>query len=61
MRSSECRKYADQCRQIAREVAPEHRAVLLALADKWLDAAVWLEMCEMRSNNQQADGSEILN
>jgi hypothetical protein len=58
MRSSDCRKYADQCAQIAREVAPEYRARLLALADKWREAANRLEgVREKQSNNEQYDGS----
>jgi hypothetical protein len=57
MRSSDCRKFADQCTQIAREVAPEYRASLLALADKWLEAAARLEVREKQSNNQQYDGN----
>ena len=57
MRSSDCRKLADQCTQIAREVAPEYRARLLALADKWREAAARLEVREKQSNNEQYDGS----
>jgi hypothetical protein len=57
MRSSDCRKYADQCTEIAREVAPEYRASLLALADKWLEAAARLEVREKQSDNQQYGGS----
>jgi hypothetical protein len=57
MRSSDCREYADQCAEIAREVAPEYRASLLALADKWLEAAARLEVREKQSDNQQYGGS----
>jgi hypothetical protein len=57
MRSSECRNYADQCTQIAREVAPEYRELLLALADKWRAAAAQLERSENQSDNQQLDGN----
>jgi hypothetical protein len=57
MRSSDCRKYADQCIQIAGEVAPEYRARLLALADEWREAAARLEVRDTQSNNQQYDGS----
>lgn len=50
MHSSECRDYAVQCLELAREVAPEFRERLVALAEEWSEAADDLEMRE----NQQA-------
>jgi hypothetical protein len=55
MRSFECLKYADQCAQMAHDVAPEYRELLLKLADKWREAAFQLEMCEDVFNNQHND------
>jgi hypothetical protein len=43
MYASECRRYADQCLQLAQELAPQHRSRLLELADEWRKAAEDLE------------------
>jgi hypothetical protein len=48
MHSSECRKYAEQCLQLAPDFAPEHRKLVLDLADKWLQAAAQLSAHEDR-------------
>ncbi|HEY6257122.1 MAG TPA: hypothetical protein VIY51_15160 [Xanthobacteraceae bacterium] len=50
MRSADCRKYVEQCLQLARELAPEHRKLVLELADKWLQAAEELRVHEDQSN-----------
>lgn len=56
MHSSECHTYADQCMQIARNVAPQHRATLLDLARRWCDAADDLERHEIRFKSGKIDG-----
>jgi hypothetical protein len=45
MHASECKRYADICFQLARELPP-HRALLLEMAEKWLMAAEELERDE---------------
>jgi hypothetical protein len=49
MYAPECRRYAEQCLQLAEELAPEHRNLLLELAQEWRKAAEELE---------EFDGSE---
>ena len=51
MQSSECRKYARQCIEIANTARPDHRELLLELAQKWLEIAA--EKARME-NNQRA-------
>jgi hypothetical protein len=48
MYASECRRYAEQCLQLARltELAPQHRQVLLEMADEWRRAADELDAQE---------------
>jgi len=43
MHASECKRYADICFQLARELPPGHRVLLFELAEKWLIAAEELE------------------
>ena len=42
MNSAECRHYAQECRRLAEKSAPEHRDILLNMADKWLQVAAEL-------------------
>jgi hypothetical protein len=57
MRSTECSFNADQCGQLAREVAAKHRDLLLDLAKKWRDATNDLQTLEQRSGDEQADSA----
>jgi putative SOS response-associated peptidase YedK len=43
MHASECRRYAEQCLQLAQELGPQHRKLLLGWADEWRRAAEELE------------------
>jgi hypothetical protein len=54
MQSSDCRKYAEQCLQLAPDLAPEHRKLVLDLADKWLQAAARLSALENQTRKAQA-------
>jgi hypothetical protein len=62
MFASECRRYAEQCLQLARELGPKHRDRLLELADRWRKAAEeigkseGLDGQEARFGNWQRDG-----
>ncbi len=55
MLSSECRKYALQCIEIADTARPEHRELLLELAQKWLEIAAE----KARLENDQRAGNEF--
>jgi hypothetical protein len=48
MHASECRNYAEQCLQLARNIklAPEHRQALLEMADEWRKIAEALDAKE---------------
>ena len=35
MYASECRRYAEQCVQLARQLGPQHRNLMLEWADEW--------------------------
>jgi len=48
MHSSDCRKYAEQCLQLAHELAPAHRQLVLDLGERWLQAAAQLGAYEFR-------------
>jgi hypothetical protein len=50
MYPSECRRYAEQCLQLAEELAPEHRDLLLELAQEWRKAAEELEEFDESEN-----------
>jgi hypothetical protein len=52
MQSSECRKYAEQCSQIAEKLDGEPRNALVEMAEKWLRAAAELETHESRASDQ---------
>ena len=56
MYASECRRYAEQCLQLAQELAPQHRKLLLELGDKWRKAAEELDAQEDQFSNKQMDG-----
>jgi transposase-like protein len=43
MSASECRRYAEQCVQLAQRLGPPHRNLLLKWADEWEKAAKELE------------------
>jgi len=43
MDASECRRYAEQCLQLAQELDPRHRDLVLGWADEWRKAAEELE------------------
>jgi hypothetical protein len=46
MYASECRRYAEQCLQLAQQLGLEHRSLLLKWADEWKKAAEELEELE---------------
>jgi hypothetical protein len=50
MHASECRNNADRCIQLAAELPARHRAFMLDMAEKWLDAAKGLERDERQSS-----------
>jgi len=43
MYASECRRYAEQCLQLAQQLGPQHRNLLLEWADEWRDVAEELD------------------
>jgi hypothetical protein len=53
MHASECRRYAEQCLQLAQELDPQHRKLLLDWADEWRKVAEQLESREDRFTNNQ--------
>ncbi len=55
MHSSECRRYADECMRLAREVAPEHRKLILELADRWRKVAAQLSAHETQTGRTSSD------
>jgi hypothetical protein len=63
MDASKCRHYAEQCLQLARQLEPHHRALLLGLADEWREVADELEVSEEqaaqgdRFSNKQKNGN----
>ncbi len=56
MHASECRRYAEQCLQLARKLAPEHRQVLLEMADEWREVAEELDAQEEMFGNKRMNG-----
>ncbi len=54
MQSSDCRKYAEQRMQLAPDLPPEHRKLVLDMADKWLQAAARLSVLENQTSKTQA-------
>ena len=46
MYASECRRYAEQCLQLAQHLGPEHRNLVLKWADDWKEVAEELEELE---------------
>jgi len=44
--TAECRRYAEDCERLARDGAPKHRAVTLAIAQAWRRVAEDLEQRE---------------
>jgi hypothetical protein len=46
MYASECRRYAEQCLQLAQHLAPQHRDLLLKWADEWKQVAEELDELE---------------
>jgi hypothetical protein len=57
MHASECRRYAELCLQLARELGPQHRAQMQDMAAMWRKAADALERPEGRINGftEEAD------
>jgi hypothetical protein len=59
MYASECRRYAEQCLQLAQELDPHHRNLLLGWADEWRSVAEELEELDPQedqfSNKQGTD------
>jgi hypothetical protein len=53
MSASECRRYAEQCLQLAQELGPQHRDRLLAWADEWRRVAEELEELEPEEDQVQ--------
>jgi hypothetical protein len=51
MYASECRRYAEQCLQLARQLDPRHRNLLLKWADEWKKVAE--ELGELEEFKQQ--------
>jgi hypothetical protein len=43
MSASECRRYAEQCLQLAQQLGPQHRNLLLGWAAEWKKVAEELE------------------
>jgi len=46
MDASECRRYAEQCLQLAQDLGPRHRELLLVWADEWRSVAKELEVLD---------------
>jgi hypothetical protein len=42
------RRYADECQQLAKTMADEHRLILLAMAKSWTELAQIAERSESR-------------
>jgi hypothetical protein len=55
MHASECKKNADMCFQLAAELPARHRAFMLDMGEKWLDAAKELERDERQYSARDAD------
>jgi phage terminase small subunit len=53
MYASECRRYAEQCLQLAQELGPQHRDRLLEWADEWRRVAEELEELEPEEEQDQ--------
>jgi hypothetical protein len=53
MYASECRRYAEQCLQLAQVLPPKHRERLLAWADEWRRVAEELEELEPQEDHVQ--------
>jgi hypothetical protein len=53
MYASECRRYAEQCLQLAHALAPPHRNLLLEWADEWRKVAEELEELEPQEDQVQ--------
>jgi hypothetical protein len=59
MYASECRRYAEQCVQLAHRSGPQHRNLLLEWADEWEKVAEEIEgqdMQEDQFSNKQENG-----
>jgi len=52
MQSSECRKYAEQCAQLAEQLDGEPRDALVEMAQRWLRVAAELEARERQASDQ---------
>lgn len=48
MHASECRRFAELCLQLARELGPQHHAQMQNMAAMWRKAADALESAEKR-------------
>jgi hypothetical protein len=57
MHSADCCKYAEQCLQLARELPPEQRKLVLDLAERWLQAAAQLSAEEAQPRKTQPKAS----
>jgi hypothetical protein len=53
MYASECRRYAEQCLQLAQQLGPQHRNLLLGWAAEWKKVAEELE--ELEEQDAQED------
>jgi hypothetical protein len=53
MYASECRRYAEQCLQLAEQFGPQHRNLLLGWAAEWERIAEELE--EIEAQDAQED------
>jgi hypothetical protein len=56
---SRYRQYAEECERIARDGAPQHRAVLLEIAQAWRTCAEEAERQENAEAQQPTDGKAI--
>ena len=59
MYASECRRYAEQCLQLAQALASQYRNLLFEWADEWRKVAAELEELdpqEYRFSDKQMDG-----
>jgi hypothetical protein len=50
--SAKFRKYAEECRQLSKNMRPEHRATLLEIADAWDQCAEEAEASEGKRKKQ---------
>ena len=61
MYASECRRYAEQCLQLAQHLAPQHRNLLLKWADEWKSVAEVLEEFEEQDAREDQFSNNMKN